>query len=59
MAKRWKLIRSIFVRNGYDTYESLADVELLSITSDAVLYFSDGGVTYRADLDTTSPIIVS
>jgi len=59
MAKRWKLIRSIFVRNNYRTYESLANVELLSITEDGELYFADGGVTYRASLDTTTPVPVS
>lgn len=59
MTKPKKLIRAIFVNNGYSTTDSLSDVELLYFNSDNELFFTDDGVTYKASMDTTSPEIVS
>lgn len=59
MTKQKKLIKAIFVQNGYSTTDTLSDVELLYFNDDNELYFTDGGVTYKASMDTTSPEIVS
>lgn len=59
MTKQKKLIRAIFIQNGYSTTDSLSDVELLYFNNDNELYFTDSGVTYKASMNTTSPEIVS
>jgi hypothetical protein len=59
MTKQKKLIKAIFIHNGYSTTDSLSDVELLYFNDNNELYFTDGGVTYKASMNTTSPEIVS
>jgi hypothetical protein len=53
MADRWRFIRTVLYQIGYDTYDSLEGIELVSISEDDYLYFTDGGVLYKADLDST------
>ncbi|MCK9416458.1 hypothetical protein M0Q97_07360 [Candidatus Dojkabacteria bacterium] len=58
MSKQKKLIKAIFYQNGYSTVDTLSDVELLYFNNNE-LYFTDGGISYKASMDTTSPEIVS
>lgn len=53
MADRWRFIRTVLYQIGYDTYDSLDGIELVSISEDDYLYFTDNGVLYKADLDST------
>jgi hypothetical protein len=53
MADRWRFIRTVLYQIGYDTYDSLDGIELVSISEDGYLYFTDNGVLYKADLDST------
>ncbi|NPV13230.1 MAG: hypothetical protein HPY57_15835 [Ignavibacteria bacterium] len=57
--KKWDYIRTVLVKVGYTTNDSLEDVVVHYLDSNAYLYFTDaGGNKFKARWDSEEPILL-